>query len=77
MENTWHLRRVADSASKACWICYKPSTSVLITPNNKVHGVQEARRSAILILIRTSSISVSATYQTRAFASRMKPKQQR
>jgi phage-related minor tail protein len=36
MENTWHLRRVADNASKACWICYKPTTSVLITPNNKV-----------------------------------------
>ncbi|KAL5120515.1 hypothetical protein ACEQ8H_001533 [Pleosporales sp. CAS-2024a] len=35
MENTWHLRKVADNASKACWICYKPTTSVLITPNNK------------------------------------------
>ncbi|EOA81190.1 hypothetical protein ACJQWK_07460 [Exserohilum turcicum] len=35
MENVWHLRRVADNAAKACWICYKPSTSVLITPNNK------------------------------------------
>ncbi|KAJ4365276.1 hypothetical protein N0V83_008895 [Neocucurbitaria cava] len=35
MENTWHLRRVADNAAKACWVCYKPSTSVLITPNNK------------------------------------------
>ncbi|KAH8730127.1 VPS4-associated protein 1 [Phaeosphaeriaceae sp. PMI808] len=35
MENIWHLRRVADNASKACWICYKPTTSVLITPNNK------------------------------------------
>ncbi|KAF1839294.1 DUF1742-domain-containing protein [Decorospora gaudefroyi] len=35
LENIWHLRRVADNAAKACWICYKPSTSVLITPNNK------------------------------------------
>lgn len=35
MENIWHLRRVAENASKACWICYKPTTSVLITPNNK------------------------------------------
>ncbi|RYO63972.1 hypothetical protein AA0116_g3262 [Alternaria tenuissima] len=35
MENLWHLRRVADNAAKACWICYKPSTSVLITPSNK------------------------------------------
>lgn len=41
MENTWHLRRVADNASKACWVCYKPSTSVLITPNNKVRLTQK------------------------------------
>ncbi|KAH8697218.1 VPS4-associated protein 1 [Talaromyces proteolyticus] len=35
LQNVWHLRRVADTASKACYICYKPSTSVLITPDNK------------------------------------------
>ncbi|KAF2759684.1 DUF1742-domain-containing protein [Pseudovirgaria hyperparasitica] len=35
LKNTWYHRRVADSAAKACWICYKPSTSVLITPDNK------------------------------------------
>ncbi|QKX56308.1 uncharacterized protein TRUGW13939_03409 [Talaromyces rugulosus] len=35
LPNVWHLRRVADTASKACTICYKPSTSVLITPDNK------------------------------------------
>ncbi|KAF1983024.1 DUF1742-domain-containing protein [Aulographum hederae CBS 113979] len=35
LPNVWHHRRVGDSASKACWICYKPSTSVLITPDNK------------------------------------------
>lgn len=34
-ENTWHLRHVADTACKACWVCYKPTASVLITPNNK------------------------------------------
>ncbi|KAH6884827.1 VPS4-associated protein 1 [Thelonectria olida] len=33
--NVYHHRRVAESASKACDICYKPSTSVLITPDNK------------------------------------------
>ncbi|KAL1977906.1 hypothetical protein VTN31DRAFT_765 [Thermomyces dupontii] len=33
--NVYHLRRVADTASKACFICYKPSSSVLITPDNK------------------------------------------
>ncbi|KAF2872445.1 VPS4-associated protein 1 [Massariosphaeria phaeospora] len=35
LQNTWHHRRVADGSAKACWICYKPSTSVLITPDNK------------------------------------------
>ncbi|KAL1849057.1 hypothetical protein Plec18170_007716 [Paecilomyces lecythidis] len=35
LPNIWHLRRVADNSAKACLICYKPSTSVLITPDNK------------------------------------------
>ena len=36
LPNIWHLRKVADSSSKACYICYKPTTSVLITPDHKV-----------------------------------------
>ncbi|OJJ87062.1 AAA-ATPase Vps4-associated 1 family protein [Aspergillus glaucus CBS 516.65] len=35
LQNTWHHRKVADTAAKACFICYKPSNSVLITPDNK------------------------------------------
>ncbi|KAK3216259.1 hypothetical protein GRF29_8g2753962 [Pseudopithomyces chartarum] len=35
LKNIWHHRKVADGSAKACWICYKPSTSVLITPDNK------------------------------------------
>lgn len=35
MENIWHLRKVADTSAKACIICYKQSTSVLITPDSK------------------------------------------
>ncbi|KAL1968817.1 hypothetical protein VTN77DRAFT_1178 [Rasamsonia byssochlamydoides] len=35
LPNVWHHRRVADNAAKACYVCYKPSTSVLITPDNK------------------------------------------
>ncbi|KZZ92354.1 hypothetical protein AAP_03009 [Ascosphaera apis ARSEF 7405] len=35
LQNIWHHRRVADHSAKACEICYKPSTSVLITPDNK------------------------------------------
>ncbi|MCJ1452681.1 hypothetical protein MMC28_003024 [Mycoblastus sanguinarius] len=33
--NVWHLRRVAEASSKPCDICYKPTSSVLITPDNK------------------------------------------
>ncbi|KAK8228400.1 VPS4-associated protein 1 [Phyllosticta capitalensis] len=35
LQNVWHHRRVAETQAKACWICYKPSSSVLITPDNK------------------------------------------
>lgn len=35
MENVWHHRKVADTAAKSCFVCYKPSSSVLITPDNK------------------------------------------
>ncbi|KAL2002368.1 hypothetical protein VTN02DRAFT_75 [Thermoascus thermophilus] len=35
LPNVWHLRRVADTAAKACYVCYKPSSSVLITPDNR------------------------------------------
>lgn len=36
LTNVYHLRLVADTSAKACLICYKPSTSVMITPDNKV-----------------------------------------
>lgn len=29
----YHRRLVAESDAKACWICYRPSTTVLITPD--------------------------------------------
>ncbi|KAL2809977.1 VPS4-associated protein 1 [Aspergillus granulosus] len=35
LPNVWHLRRVAETAARSCLICHKPSSSVLITPNNK------------------------------------------
>jgi hypothetical protein len=34
--NVYTHRKVADTASKTCEICFKPSTSVLVTPENKV-----------------------------------------
>ena len=35
-QNIYTHRKVADTASKACEICYKPSASVLVAPENKV-----------------------------------------
>ncbi|KAG0639586.1 VPS4-associated protein 1 [Tuber brumale] len=34
-QNTYHLRKVADSSSKPCTICYKHTSQVLITPDRK------------------------------------------
>ena len=36
--NVYHLRTVAEASSKACYVCYKPSTKVMITPDNKVRS---------------------------------------
>ncbi|KAH8157014.1 hypothetical protein CIB48_g11237 [Xylaria polymorpha] len=33
--NIWHHRKVADTSAKGCEICFKPSTSVLITPDKQ------------------------------------------
>ncbi|KAI0853949.1 DUF1742-domain-containing protein [Daldinia vernicosa] len=33
--NIWNHRKVAETSAKACEVCFKPSTSVLITPDNK------------------------------------------
>ncbi|RPA79261.1 DUF1742-domain-containing protein [Ascobolus immersus RN42] len=33
--NLYHVRKVADTASKPCYICYKPTSVVLITPCQK------------------------------------------
>lgn len=33
-KNLYHRRLVAESSAKACWICYKPSSTVLVTPEN-------------------------------------------
>lgn len=33
--NVWTHRKVAETSSKPCDICYKPSTSVLVVPDNK------------------------------------------
>ncbi len=35
LPNIYHHRRVVAASSKPCFICYKPTTSVLITPDNR------------------------------------------
>jgi len=35
VENLYHHRRVAETGAKSCFICYKPSSSVLITPDSR------------------------------------------
>ncbi|KAI0161583.1 AAA-ATPase Vps4-associated protein 1-domain-containing protein [Xylariaceae sp. FL1272] len=35
LPNIWHHRKVADTSAKGCEICYKPSTSVLVTPDKQ------------------------------------------
>ncbi|CAF9908856.1 MAG: hypothetical protein GOMPHAMPRED_006338 [Gomphillus americanus] len=35
LQNIYHLRTVADPSAKSCLVCFKPSTAVLITPDNK------------------------------------------
>lgn len=37
--NIYTHRKVADTASKPCDICFKPSTSVLVVPENKVRSL--------------------------------------
>lgn len=43
--NVWHLRKVADASSRPCDICYKPTTGVLITPDNKVRSAESTHYS--------------------------------
>lgn len=33
--NIYHLRRVAPTSAKPCYVCYKPTSSCLITPDNR------------------------------------------
>ncbi|KAI1076361.1 DUF1742-domain-containing protein [Whalleya microplaca] len=33
--NVWHHRKVANTSARGCEICFKPSSSVLVTPENK------------------------------------------
>jgi hypothetical protein len=33
-QNLYHRRKVAENSAKACWICYKASSTVLITPES-------------------------------------------
>jgi hypothetical protein len=76
LKNIWHHRKVADGSAKACWICYKPSTSVLITPDNKVTASDYTSDHRLLMKPRISFTSASVIYQIVASASLMLTKRQ-
>ncbi len=61
--NVYTHRKVADTAAKGCEVCFKPSTSVLITPENKVRRPpgRPDHPWAALLTARTSSTSARAT----------------
>ncbi|KAJ9500279.1 hypothetical protein H2202_004074 [Exophiala xenobiotica] len=64
--NIYHLRTVAEASSKACYICYKPSVKVLITPDNKVRTSRGAGSC------RTDRGFASAIIDAEAEAAKMK-----
>jgi hypothetical protein len=67
LQNTWYHRKVADSAAKSCWVCFKPSTSVLITPDNKVRLYQNpSLRKLWYCLIQSQQLSYDRTSSTSA-----------
>ena len=41
--NEYHLRTVAEASSKSCMIDFKPTTKVLITPDNKVGATKKIK----------------------------------
>jgi hypothetical protein len=67
--NIYTHRKVAEASAKACDICYKPSTSVLITPDKKVYWTQTPSPEALKTIVsnwtigdtRISSTSVLPT----------------
>lgn len=60
--NIYTHRKVAETASKACDICYKSSTSVLITPDKKVrYSSYITSTDWVDRMPRTSSTSVLYT----------------
>lgn len=34
-QNVWQVRTVAETSAKSCFVCYKPTPKVLITPDSK------------------------------------------
>ena len=56
-QNIYHLRRVADTAAKACYVCHKPSSSVMITPDNKVNTIYALSKKKNIARLVWNSIS--------------------
>lgn len=49
--NVYTHRKVAEAASKRCEICFKPSTSVLVTPDKQVRLIIGSMRTPLMSLI--------------------------
>lgn len=45
--NIYSHRKVAETSARACEICFKLSTSVLVTPENKVGGTEKLKKYGI------------------------------
>ena len=76
LPNVWNLRTVAEASTKSCYICYKPTTAVLITSDNKVRLAALLERVPILLIPamnypcqhfarRTSSMSARSISKTK------------
>jgi hypothetical protein len=59
--NVYTHRKVADTKAKSCDICYKLSTSVLITADNKVRPLPPLGPVSSLTLCRIGSTSAPPT----------------
>jgi hypothetical protein len=74
--NIYAHRKVADTKAKSCDICFKISSSVLITPDNKVrsavppnrHASRASRHGRNLTINRTGFMSAPHTLRTPASA---------
>ena len=69
LANVWHLRKVAEASAKPCDICYKPTTGVLITPDNKVGESRLSLATSRLTILQDYFYICQGHLKDRGFAS--------